>query len=369
MTARRYLEYAILGLIFVASGFETAISSAPLARWGSLSMAAVAAAFVAGLYWARRHGQEYPEWMKPGARRQLYFVVFIVASSIISGFAYYLANPQQSLEVVTLEVMVMFFMVAFAWGSLSAYRKEKRRVAELGEEAAGPTPFHPVFPYSWAKYIFISLIAVTGGLGWLYVFGLVNALYPTNPTVAFFMNSNSVLVAVPFLLTTAIGGLAGYQISKTKWMFEAMFVWLVAWGFWIGSLFGYMAVQQATSFQSTPLVAIPVSMASTAAGAAVGYALTKTERYDEWKTQHLFNYGVLGDSNSASVRDLASSRRAADRALRGLTPKEEAALYQTLERKEISELTDVEFAERLELAEGLPDNGRKSKSSCSKEES
>ena len=357
VSVRRYLEYIVLGLILAASSYEAAIVSAPVMRWSSLFMAAVAVAFLAGLHWAHRHGREYPEWAKPGARRQLYFVVFIIASSLVSGLAYYVANPQQSLEIVTSEALVMIFATAFAWGSLSAYRKEKRRVAELGEEA-GPAPFYPVFPYSWAKYLFISLMAVTGGLAWFYAFGLVNALAPTDSSVMFFMNSSSILAAVPYLLTTAIGGVAGYRISRTKWMFGAMFVWLVAWGFWVGSLFVYMAVQQATSFQSTPLIAVPVSAACTSAGAAVGYALTKTELYRGWKTQLLFNYGVLGEGDSsvspADMQELVSAERAARRALQGLSAKEEAALYSALEGKEISELTDVEFAERLELAESLP---------------
>lgn len=355
---RRYLEYILLGLIFAASSYEAAISSAPVIRWSSLSMAAVAAAFVAGLHWAHLHNQEYPEWMKPGFRRQLYFVVFVIASSAISSFAYYMANPQQFLEIVTSEVLVMLFTAAFAWGSLSAYRKEKRRVAELGENA-GPAPFYPVFPYSWGKYIFISLMSVTGGLALMYVMSLANSLYPTNPSVAFVLNSNSILVAVPYLPAIAIGGLAGYVISKSRWFTEGMFVWIVAWGFWLGSLFSYMAVQQATSFQSTPPLALSVSAASVAAGIVTGYALTRTEWYVGWKTQFLFNNGVLGAGDSANMQTLMSTESAAHRALRTLSPTEEVELYQALESKRISELTDLEFAERLELAESLPGNRRK----------
>ena len=193
----------------------------------------------------------------------------------------------------------------------------------------------------------------------MYVLSLANFLYPTNPSVAFLLNSNSILVAVPYLPAIAIGGIAGYAITKSRRFIEGMFVWIVAWGFWLGSLFCYMVVQQATSFQSTPPLALSVSAASVAVGIVTGYALTRTEWYEGWKTQFLFNNGVLGDSDSASMQTLMSTEKAAHRALHTLGPTEEVELYQALESKKISELTDLEFAERLELAESLPGNKRK----------
>ena len=365
MSARRTLEYAVLGLILAGSSYAAAVSSAPMTRWSSLGVAVFAAALAAGLHHAHGRGQEYPEWMRPGARRQLYFVAFVIMSGVISSAVYILTTPQETPETVTSEALAGFFLTVIAWGSLSAYRKEKRRVADLGE-GAGPMPTYSIIPYSWSRYLFISLMAVTGGLAVIYTMGLASYVYPTNPLVASLMNSNSPTVTVPYVLAAAIGAYAGYRISRTKWMVEGMFVWIVAWGFWMGSLFGLLGAQQANLFHDSGRTAELLNMASVAVGVAVGYALTRTKWYGGWKGQFLFDNGALSSGDGASIRAYMTSRSAADRALRGMTAKEEAALYQSLEEKEISELTDLEFAERLELAETLPDDGSRAKPRGSK---
>jgi hypothetical protein len=359
MGIRRSFEYAVLGFVFVASSYEAAISSTLAMLWGSLAVAATTAALVAGLYWAHNHSQEYPEWMKPGAERQLYFAAFVIVTGIISSVVYYLTTPQRTLETATSEVLVGFFFTVFAWGSLSAYRKERRRLTELGE-GAGPMPSYSIIPYSWSRYLFISLMAVTGGLAVIYTMGLASYFYPANTLVVFMKNSNSNLVLLPYTLAAAIGGFAGYRISKARWMVEGMFVWLVGWGFWMGSLFGLLGAQQANLFHDTGRTAELVNVACVAVGIAAGYALTKTEWYDDWKTRFLFNNGVIGGGtksvSASGMQELMSAESAAHRALQSLSPKDAAALYDALEGKKISELTDLEFAERLELAES-PSNG------------
>ena len=103
-----------------------------------------------------------------------------------------------------------------------------------------------------------------------------------------------------------------------------------------------------------------MSAASVAVGIVTGYALTKTGWYGGWKTRFLFNNGVLSDGDGANMQTLVSTEKAAHRALHALAPTEEVELYQALESKKISELTDLEFAERLQLAESLPATSAKS---------